>query len=202
MRLICRQPFDARPFLPEDHGKATVHLTANETEFEASVIPTAIEGPAAGEAGGGAPQWTRAREIALTMGAGVEITTSLTAKREGQIVTTRFAANPQIDAGPPPFDPVRREAPATGAKLRKQVRQLMAEGPVNLSLAVSAEAAVEKNAVAPTPRAAGGGAKTGRPFTADLRGQSGRAVLEEKVAGRSFEDRIAAGRLFSNGRCE
>jgi hypothetical protein len=136
------------------------------------------------------------------MGAGVEITAPLTAKRERQIVTARFAANPQIDAGSPPFDPVRRDAPATGAKLREQVRQLVAEGPVNLTLTVSAETAVEQNAGDTGFRAAGGGAKTGRPFHADLRGQSGRAMLEEKVAGRSFEDRIAAGRLFNYGRCE
>jgi hypothetical protein len=171
-------------------------------EFEASVIATAIEGPAAVEAGGGVPQWTRAREIALTMGTGVEITAPQTAKRERQIVTARFAANPQIDAGSPPFDPVRRNAPATGAKLREQVRQLMAEGPVNLRLAVSAETAVEQNAGCTGFRAAGGGAKTSRPFNANLRGQSGRPMLEEKVTGRSFEDRIAAGRLLKNGRCE
>jgi hypothetical protein len=136
------------------------------------------------------------------MGAGVEITAPLTAKGERQIVTAHFAPNPQIGAGSPPFDPVRRDAPATGAKLREQVRQLMAESPVNLSLAVSAETAVEQNAGGTGFRAAGGGAKTGRPFNADLRGQSGRAMLEEKVAGRSFEDRIAAERFFKNGRCE
>jgi hypothetical protein len=136
------------------------------------------------------------------MGAGVEVTAPLAPKREGQIVTARFAANPQIDTGPPPLHSMRRDATAAGAKLREQVRQLMAEGPVNLSLAVSAETAVEQNAGGTGFRAAGGGAKTGRPFNADLRGQSGRAVLEEKVAGRSFEDRIAARRLFNNRRCE
>ena len=177
-------------------------LTPNEAEFEASVIATAIEGSAAVEAGRGSPQGACAWKIALTMRAGVEITAPLAAKREGQTVTARLAANPQIDAGPPPFDSVRCDAPATGAKLREQVGQLVAEGPVNLSLAMSAEAAVEQNAGGPGFRAAGGGAKTSRPFNANLCRQSGRAQLEEKVTGRRFEDRIAAGRLFNNGRCE
>jgi hypothetical protein len=136
------------------------------------------------------------------MGTGVEVTTPLAPKREGQIVTARFAANSQIGAGPPPLHPMGRDATAAGAKLREQVRQLMAQGPVNLSLAVSAESAVEQNASGTGLGAAGGGAKTSRPFNTNLRGQSGRAMLEEKVAGQGFERRIAAGRLFNNGRCE
>jgi hypothetical protein len=97
---------------------------------------------------------------------------------------------------------MRRDATAAGAKLREQVRQLMPQGPVNLSLAVSAETAVEQNAGGTGFGATGGSAKTRRPFNANLRGQSGCAMLEEKVAGQRFERRIAAGRLFNNGRCE
>ena len=189
-------------FLPEDHRKATPRLTPDELELEAAVIATAIEGSATGEAGGGAPQWAGPWKVALAMGAGVKVTAPLAPKREGQIVTARFAGNPQIGAGPPPFHPVGRDATAAGAKLREQMRQLMAEGPINLSLAVSAETAVEQNARGTAFRAAGGGAKTSRPFNTNLRGQSGCALLEEEVAGRGFERRIAAGRLFNNGRCE
>jgi hypothetical protein len=189
-------------FLPEDHRKATPRLTLDEPELEAAVIATAIEGPATGEAGGGTPQWAGAWKVALATGAGVEVTAPLAPKRERQIVTTRFVANSQIDTGPPPLHPMRRDAAAAGAKLREQVRQLMAEGPVNLSLAVSAETAVEQNAGGTGFGAAGGGAKTSRPFNANLRGQSDRAMLEEKVAGQGFERRIAAGRLFNDGRCD
>jgi len=130
------------------------------------------------------------------------LTAPLAPHREWQIVTTRFAANPQIDTGPTPLDPMRRDAAAAGAKLREQVRQLMAEGPVNLGLAVSPETAVEQNAGGTGFGAAGGGAKTSRPFNANLRGQSGCALLKEEVTGQGFERRIAAGRLFNNGRCE
>ena len=117
-------------------------------------------------------------------------------------MTTRFAANPQIDTGPPPLHPMRRDATATCAKLREQMRQLMAQGPVNLSLAVSTETAVEENSSNAVFRASGGGAKSSRPFNANLRAQSGCALLEEEVVGQGFERRIAAGRLFNNGRCE
>ena len=50
-------------------------------------------------------------------------------------------------------------------------------------------------------RAAGGGAKTRRPFNTNLRGQSGCALLEEEVARAKASSTIAAGRLFNNGRC-
>ena len=102
----------------------------DEPELEAVVIATAIEGPATGEAGGGTPQWAGAWKVALAMGAGVEVTAPLAPKREGQIVTTRFAANPQIDTGPPPFrshaarcgggrrEIARAGAPTHGARVR------------------------------------------------------------------------------------
>jgi hypothetical protein len=117
-------------------------------------------------------------------------------------VTTRFVADSQIDTAPSPFHAVGRDATAAGAKLREQMRQLMAQGPVNFSLAVSTETAVEENPSSTVFRAAGGGAKTSRPFNTNLRGQSGRALPEEEVTGQGFELRIAAGRLFNNGRCE
>jgi len=188
--------------LPEDHRNATPRLTLDEPELEAAVKATAIENLATGEAGGGTPQWAGAWKVALTPGAGVEVTAPLAPKREGQIVTTRFATNPHVDTGPPPLPPMWRDATAAGAKMREQVRQLMAESPVNLSLAVSGETAVEQNAGGTGFGAAGGGAKTSRPFNANLRGQSSGAMLEEKVPGQRFEQRIAAGRFFNKGRCE
>jgi hypothetical protein len=138
----------------------------------------------------------------MTMGTGVKITASLTAQRERQIVAARFAVNSQIGAGPPPFRPVRRNSAATGPKLRKQVRQFMAQGPVNFSFAMNAETTVEQNAAGPAFRAAGSAAQTSRPFHPNLSGQSGRALLEEEDTGRGFERRIAPRRLFNNGRGE
>jgi len=115
----------------------------DKPELEAAVVATAVEGPTTGKAGGGSSQWAGACKVALATGAGVEVTAPLAPHREWQIVTTRFAANPQIDTGPTPLDPMRRDAAAAGAKLREQVRQLMAESPVDFSCAVSAETAVE-----------------------------------------------------------
>ena len=177
-------------------------LAPDESELEAAVVVPSIKSPATGEAGGGAPEGADAWKVALAMGAGVKITAPLAAKRKREIVAPRFAANPQIDTGPPPLDPMRRNAAAAGAKLREQVRQLMAESPVNLSFAVSTETAVEQNPSSTVFRAAGGGAKTSRPFNTNLRGQSGCALLEKEAAGQGFERRIAAGRLRNSRRGE
>jgi hypothetical protein len=136
------------------------------------------------------------------MGTGVKITASLTAQRERQIVAARFAVNPQIGAGPPPFHPVWGDPPTTGAKLREQMCQFMAKGPVNFRFTVGAETPVEQNASGLAFHAAGGGAEASRPFNPNLRGQSGCTLLQKEVAGRGFERSIAAGRLFNNGRCE
>jgi len=79
----------------------------------------------------------------------------------------------------------------------------MAKRPVNLSLAVSGESAVEENPSSTVFRTASGGAKTSRPFNTNLRGEGGCArMLDEEAADQAFERRIAAGRLFNNGRCE
>ena len=147
-----------------------MRLTPDTSKLEAPVVATAIEGPATGEAGGGAPERADARKVELAMGAGVKISTPLTAKREREIVAPRFTINSQIGAGPSPFHPVGRDATAAGTKLRKDVGQLMAKSPVNLNFTVSGETAVEQNACGPAFRAAGGGAKTSRPFNTNLRG--------------------------------
>jgi hypothetical protein len=179
-----------------------MRLTPDETELEAPVIAAAIEGPATGEAGGGATQWASPRKVSAATGAGVKIAAPLTAQWERQIVAARFALNPKIGTGPPPFHPVGRDPSATGAKLRQQMRHLMTQGSVNLSLAVSGKTAVKENACGPAFRAAGGAAKTSRPLNTNLRGQTSRPLLKEEVAGGRFERRIAAGRLFNNGRGE
>ena len=93
---------------------------------------------------------------------------------------------------------MRRDAAATGAKLREQMRQLMAQSAVNLSLAVSAETAVEQNRVEHRiPRGRRRCEDERDHSTRTLRGQCGRAVPEQEVAGQGFERRIAAGRLFN-----
>jgi hypothetical protein len=145
-------------------------LAPDESELEAAVVVPSIKSPATGEAGGGAPERADARKVELAMGAGVKISTPLTAKREREIVAPRFTINSQIGAGPSPFHPVGRDATAAGTKLRKDVGQLMAKSPVNLNFTVSGETAVEQNACGPAFRAAGGGAKTSRPFNTHLRG--------------------------------
>jgi hypothetical protein len=177
-------------------------LAPDQSELEASIVVPSIKSPATGKAGGGASKRADAWKVALAMGAGIKITAPLAAKRKREIVAPRFTLNSQVGAGQSPFHSVGCNATAAGTKLREQVRQLMAKSPVNFNVAMSGETAVEHNAHGSVFRAAGGGAKTSRPFNTNLRGQSDCALLDEEVAGQGFESRIAAGRLFNNGRCE
>ena len=94
-------------------------------------------------------------------------------------MTTRFSRNPEIGAGALPFDSVGRDPPTAGAKLREQMRQLVAQGAVDLSLAVGAETAIQENARDPEFRAASSCAESFRPLDAHLRRERGRTLFEQ-----------------------
>ena len=94
-------------------------------------------------------------------------------------MAARFACDAKVGAGPTPFRAVWGNPPAAGAKLRDEMRQLMAQGAIDLRLAKGAKTAIEQNTRAAVFRAPGGGAKPRRPFDADSPGQCGRAVLEQ-----------------------
>ncbi len=94
-------------------------------------------------------------------------------------MAARFACDSKVGAGPTPFRAVWENPPAAGAKLRDEMRQLMAQGAIDFRLAKGAKTAVEQNTRMAVFRASGDGAKSLRPFNADLPGQCSRAVLEE-----------------------
>ena len=48
-------------------------------------------------------------------------------------MAARFICDAEIAAGAPPFRAVRRDSAAAGAKLREQMRQLMAQGLVDFA---------------------------------------------------------------------
>ena len=56
--------------------------------------------------------------------------------RERQSVATRFIGDSEIGAGASPFRAVRRDAAATGAKVREQMRELVAQSAVDFGGAV------------------------------------------------------------------
>ena len=100
------------------------------------------------------------------MRAGVEEAALLAMNREREIVAARFACDSKIGAGATPFGAVWGDSPAAGAKLRDEMRQLMAQGAIDLCLAKGAKTAIEQNTRAAVFRAPGGGAKPRRPSDA------------------------------------
>jgi hypothetical protein len=99
--------------------------------------------------------------------------------RERKIVAARFACDSKVGAGATPFGAMWRDSAATGARLRDEMRQLMAQGAIDLCLAKGAKTAIEQNTRAAVFRAPGGGAKPRRPFDAYSPRQCSRAVLDQ-----------------------
>jgi hypothetical protein len=56
--------------------------------------------------------------------------------REGEIMTTRFVGDPEIGAGATPFQSVRRNSAAPGAKVREQMREFVTQRAIDLRLAM------------------------------------------------------------------
>ncbi len=83
---------------------------------------------------------------------------------KGEIVAARFIANPEIAAGLPPGDAMRRDSPARRAKLREQMRQFMAQRPIDFIRAVVPQTRVQGNNVAPRIRPAGRAEEARVPF--------------------------------------
>ena len=73
------------------------------------------------------------REVSLTLGATVEKPASRVNRGEWQIMATFLIADPKIVARLPPFLAMRRNSPATSAKLGKQMCELVSQCTINLS---------------------------------------------------------------------
>jgi hypothetical protein len=85
----------------------------------------------------------RAREIEETIRALVNETPDAFMPREWEIVTTLFVADAEIMARCAPFRSVRQDAPPPGAKLREEMRQLMAQCSIDLGKSMFAESRIQ-----------------------------------------------------------
>lgn len=110
-------------------------------------------------------------------------------------MTASFIGDAELGAGVAPFLPVRRDPAPARARLREQVRQLVAQGAIDLIFTVSAKPAVEKDASVSGFRPAGGRTQASRPFHPDFSCQLARAVSKQEFTGERFQARIAAGRF-------
>ena len=113
-----------------------------------------------------------------------------------------FIGDPQIPAGRPPFGAVRRDPATAGASLGEQMRQFMAQGSVDFSRAMLAQARIQRDEIPAKIRAARGAEKPGIPFHLDRCGQLRRAKRFQHLPGRPFELGIAPQDDEQEGRRE
>jgi len=75
-------------------------------------------------------------------------------------MATRFAADAEIGASPPPFRSMRSDPSATCPKLREQMGQFVAQGTIDLGFAVRAKTTVKQDTRGPVLGATGGATQT------------------------------------------
>ena len=122
-----------------------------------------IETSATREAGEATPDLLHARKLARALRAAIEVRPLPPPHRKGESMAARFARDPEIAARFSPLRSVRRNTPPTSAKVRKQVRELMKEGPLNLWRAMFAKPRVQADQLPPVIGAACGAAQTPAP---------------------------------------
>ena len=137
------------------------------------------------------------------MRAEIQVTARLPMDGKGQSVAARFIGDPEIGAGPAPFRSVRRDAAAAGAKLREEMRQLVAQGAVDLAPRHAAQSR-QLSRTREARYSARPAAVRRRPdhsTTTRAASVSG-ALLEKKLARELLERRIAPGRTRRERRSE
>ena len=103
-------------------------------ETKSFVVATAIVRTAAREAGGLAAHRADAWDLDAARGAPVAQRRAQLAARERKIVAALFIHKSEIDARRLPLATVRGDAAASSAMMRQQVRQLVAQGAVDLGV--------------------------------------------------------------------
>ncbi len=157
---------------------------------------------AAGEAGGFAAegadafQFLRAGEAAVEM-AGLHLAAG---QREG--VAALFIVQAEVAAGLLPFGAVRGDAAASGAEVREEMRELVAQRAIHFVGTEIAEARIEGDERLAGERGAGGAAHARVPADADAFGKSGAMMGEKELAGALFESGGAIGSGCRLWRCE
>lgn len=109
-----------------------------------------------------------ARKFLPAAGATIEKSPGPRANRKGQRMAARFLRDTEITACPAPLRAVRRDSPRTSAELREQMRELMAQGAIDLGSIVFPEPRVERDQVATRIGAAGRAEQASVPFHVDF----------------------------------
>ena len=167
-------------------------LTTNEPQAEPPVVISAVMRAAAREARGRPLNQTRAREVTLAARALVKIAARLLPHWKGQRVTTRFPGDAEIATRASPLTSMRCDPPTASAKMREQMRQLVAQRAIDFRFAMRAQLRIEEDARGAIFGPTGGGAQARRPFHLYARGERRGIVLPQQITCPDFKGGIAA----------
>ncbi len=107
-------------------------------------------------------------------------------------MTTRFSGDVEIATRASPLRPMRCDSPAASAKLREQMRELVAQRAINFRVAVRAQSRIEEDPRAAIFGTTGGGAQARRPFHLHARGERRGVVLPQQTTRPHFKCGVAA----------
>ena len=119
--------------------KASSFFLFNKPEPRLGIEFSAIEFPAAFETGDRALDAPNPWKFLAATRTTIEEAPRALFHGKGQGVATRFVCDAEIAAGAAPFRAMRRDAPASGAELREQMRQLMAQGAIDFAVVAIAK---------------------------------------------------------------
>ena len=138
---------------------------------EPAVVASVGMGPAAGEAGLGAPERTYTTDFAAALRTMVDVFAfDATRCGEWQCVAPSFSGQPEIVAGETPFGPVRIDETTRIARMGNKMRQFV-EKRAGQFLGKREQTRIEQNHRAIEPRQTRGGAQPRVPMQGDTRGQ-------------------------------
>ncbi len=114
-------------------------------------------------------------------------------------MATGFACDSEIGAGAPPFRAVWRDPASTGAKMREQMCELMAQRALDLFPAVAGEARVEQHQFFTAIGAPRRTPQPARPFNFHGGCEQLRVEVDEKIPRQCLQLRVPPGTLRRDG---
>ena len=157
---------------------------------------TAIVSTATSQTGGGTPQRPGARDFTRAICAAIKIRPAAAVNWKGKGMATCFALDAEIGAGPFPFRAVRSDSAASGARVREQMRQLMAEGTINLRCPVGGEARIEQDSRGQHFGATSRAAQARRPLDRDSARERVGPQFAQQLRRHPFQTGVAPGNIF------
>ena len=152
-----------------------------------AVLPAAGETSSLAAKRADTAKFLRAAETAIEM-AGLHL-----AAREREGVATLFIVQSEVATGLLPFRAVRGNAPAPGAEVGEQMRELVAQRAIYFLGAEIAQARIEGDERFTGQRSASGAAHTRIPAHEDFGRERVAMVREKKLASAPFEISVVAG---------